>query len=131
MRRTEGVAHHGAFARVIAVLVIAGQIAACATRPANIQPRYVSPLIFGQATCAQLLDELSTISLRLDPLKDRINRNATNDSIWVGTYVVAFVLLPFTFFLLKGDGTEFQEYSWLLGQHDAVQQQLLSKKCRT
>lgn len=120
----------GVFARGIVVVLIAAHVAACATRPERISPRYVSPLIFGQATCVQLYGEMSTLSSRMEPLYRRINRNATGDTIWVSTYIIAFVLLPFTFFLLKGNGEEYEEYSDLLGQRDAVQQQLDSKKCR-
>lgn len=120
---------NGVVTRVIVVVLIAAHAVACATRPGNIHPRYMSPLMFGQATCAQLYGEMSTLSSRMEPLHRRINRNATGDIIWVSTYVVAFVLLPFTFFLLKGNGEEYEEYSDLLGQRDAVQQQLDSKRC--
>ena len=120
---------NSAFARIAAALVIVTHLAACATRPSNIDPMYVSPLIYGQATCAQLLDELSTISGRLAPLKERLGRNATSDEIWVGVYVVLVILLPFTFFLIHGNGPEYEKYSWLLGELEAVQQQLHAKQC--
>ena len=90
-----------------------------------------APLLYGPATCAQLLGELSTISGRLEPLKERLNRNATSDEIWVGVYVVLVILLPFTFFLIHGNGPEYEKYSWLLGERDAVQQQFHAKQCRT
>ena len=122
---------HGPLARLIVVVAIAAHLGACATRPENVRPRYVSPLVFAQASCAELLGESTTLTSRLDPLKGRINKNATIDAIWVGTYVPLLVLLPFTFFLLHGDGAEYEEYSSLLGQQDAVQQQSRTKRCTT
>jgi hypothetical protein len=65
----------------------------------------------------------------MDPLAQRLSRNATVDAIWVGTYVPLLVLAPFTFFLLNGNGADYEEYSGLLGQHAAVQQQLGAKRC--
>ena len=118
-----------AFARASAAAVIVTQVAACATRPSNIDPMYVSPLIYGTATCTQLLGELSTVSGRLAPLEGRLNRNATSDAIWVGVYVPMVVLLPFTFFLIHGNGPEYEKYSWLLGERDAIEQQLHAKQC--
>lgn len=91
----------------------------------------MSPLLYGQATCAQLLGEIATLSLRLDPLEKKISRNVRNDSLWVGSYVVAFILLPFTFFMIQGDGPAYEEYSGLLGQREAVQQQIDSRPCST
>lgn len=120
-----------AFARAIAAIVIATQLAACATRPSKIDPMYVSPLMYARATCAELVDETATVSHRLEPLKDRLNRNATSDAIWVGIYVPMVVLLPFTFFLIHGNGPEYEKYSWLLGERDALQQQLRAKQCGT
>lgn len=116
------------FGRILAA-VIAIHAAACATRPADIQPRYLSPLVFGQATCAQLRVEASTISSHLDRMGPRIERNANVDAVWVGTYVPLVVLLPFTFFLLNGDGPEYEEYSALLGQRHAVYEQQRQKHC--
>ena len=113
----------------MALVVIAAQVAACATRPDHIQPRYVSPLIFGQATCPQLRGEAATLESRLEPLGHRIDRHADIDAIWVGTYVPLLVLLPFTFFLLNGDGAEHEEYSGLLGQRDAIAEQIRLKRC--
>lgn len=119
----------GVFGRVIAILVILGHLGACATRPENIHPRYLSPLLFDKATCGQLRTESSTLTAQLGPLGKRINRNATVDAIWVSVYIPLVVLLPFTFFLLSGNGAEYEEYSGLLGQRDAVRQQLDSKHC--
>ena len=113
----------------MAVAVLVALATACATRPAGIPARYVSPLIFGQATCAQLLVEASTLSSHLDRVSARIDHNADIDAIWVGTYVPLVVLLPFTFFLLTGDGPDYEEYAALLGQRNAVEEQLRLKHC--
>lgn len=119
----------GVLTRLTVAAVIVAHVSACATRPANIRPKYVSPLIYAQATCAELVGESTTIAARLDPLGTRINKNANIDAIWVGTYVPLLILLPFTFFLLHGDGVQYEEYSSLLGQRDAVQQQAHQKRC--
>ncbi len=115
--------------RRVAALVIVAQLAGCATKPADIPGRYLSPLVFAQASCGQLLTELATIESRMQPLHHRIHRNVTTDAIWVGVYVPLLILLPFTFFMLKGDGTDYEEYSSLLGQQEAMRQQMGQKHC--
>jgi hypothetical protein len=115
--------------RSIAALLVVAQLAGCATKPADIPGRYMSPLVFAQASCGQLVAELATIDQRMLPLHHKIHRNVTTDAIWVSVYVPLLILLPFTFFMLKGNGSEYEEYSSLLGQRQAVQQQMDQKHC--
>ena len=107
---------------VILVMLIAG----CATKPEKLPTTYVSPLLYKDYDCGQMVVEMDNISRRKGELFGQLKKTASNDS---GQMALGLLLWPSLFFLEGGDGPAATEYSRLKGEYSALEKAMVVKKC--
>lgn len=110
-------------AKEISILAI---LAGCSVAPQNITPAYVSPLQYQTYTCEQIAGEIPRIEERLDQLSTRLDDAATSDKAIAASAILFWQSL----FLLGGTGQQEAEYARLKGEHEAIKQSSLDKKCQ-
>lgn len=101
-------------------------LAGCSVAPKNIKPAYVSPLQYQSYTCEQIADEIPRIEEHLNQLGNRLDDAANNDK----AAVASAILFWHSLFLLGGTGQQEAEYARLKGEHEAIKQSSLDKKCQ-
>ena len=111
--------------RLIAV-VSAIAVAGCATASKDIGTVYVSPVQYQPYDCAQLAAESQRLASRVQQLGGRLDEAASNDKA-IG--VVGALLFWPALFALGGTKQQEAEYARLRGEHEAVQQVAIAKKC--
>ena len=111
---------------VCALLALSLITTGCATASKNISAQYVSPMAYQQYDCEQLAAENARISNRVNQLAGRLDTAAANDKKIAGAGAILFwpALLA-----LGGTKEQESEFSRLKGEHDAVQQSAILKKC--
>ena len=106
----------------------------CASSSKEVGAAYVSPTTYKNYTCDELVEEANYINSRVQELAQSLDNESTKD---VAQTSAAFILVPFTAGLSLGilgaleggDGPEAVEYARLKGQHEAVRQMSIRKKC--
>jgi hypothetical protein len=106
----------------IAVLVLTG----CATASKDIASTYQSPLAYQNYDCAQISAEQARLDSRVQQLGGRLDEAASNDKK-IAT-AGALLFWP-ALFALGGTKQQEAEYATLKGQHDAIQQAAIEKRC--
>lgn len=107
-------------------LVLAIVLAGCATASKDIPATYHSPLAYQSYDCTQLQMETERIRSRVSQLGGRLDEAASNDKKLAG---VGAVLFWPALFALGGNKQQEAEYATLKGQHDAIEQAQIAKKC--
>lgn len=102
-------------------------ISACATQPNKIAATYVSPMIYKDYDCDQIVLEQNRIERRTGELYSSLKKEANADSWQMGLGLVLF--WPTLFMLEGGDGPEATEYARLRGEYEALNDVSVSKKC--
>jgi hypothetical protein len=108
------------------VLVGLAFVAGCAQQPKDIAPTYVSPLLYENLTCQQLVVEGQRVSARAAEVTGTQQQKASNDAVAMGVGLVLF--WPALFFI-KGDTQTAGEVARLKGEMDAIQQAAIAKNC--
>ncbi len=108
-------------AALAAALVVSG----CATHPRDIQATYVSPTIYSAWSCEQLLEENNRIVRRVDEVTGNQARRANNDTAVMTVGLVLF--WPALLFMARSD--QEGELARLKGEYDAVQSNVVQKRC--
>lgn len=103
-------------------LVLSG----CSTASKDIAPAYVSPIQYQSFDCSQIASENQRLVGRVSQLGGRLDEAAANDKA-IG--VVGAVLFWPALFALGGTKGQEAEYARLRGEHDALQQASIHKKC--
>ena len=111
---------------VTSVLSIAVALAGCATSSKDITPTYASPLQYQSYDCSQLAAETQRIQARVVETGGRLDQAASNDKAIMG---VGMILFWPALFALGGTKQQEAEYGRLRGEHDAIQQSAIEKKC--
>ena len=101
-------------------------LAACASKSEDVSPSYVSPVLYKNYECEELLEERMRISAKVAEVSQSQDDKAQNDAVATGVGVVLF--WPALFFLASGSDRE-PELASLKGNHDAIQQAVIQKKC--
>ena len=101
-------------------------LSACATSSNEIASGYTSPLQYQGYDCQQIAMEEQTVLARVSQLGGQIDRRATNDKIAMGVGVVIF--WPALLFV-KGNGEQTAEYARLKGEHEALENAAIAKRC--
>jgi hypothetical protein len=101
-------------------------LSGCATASKDITAQYISPMQYSQYDCPQLVAELGRIQGRVNQLGGRLDEAASNDKTITG--VGAILFWP-ALFALGGTEEQEAEYARLKGEHDAVIQAAVMKKC--
>jgi uncharacterized protein YceK len=103
------------------IIYISIIMSGCSTASKDISARYVSPIQYSSYDCTQLQEESYRITRIVSELGGRIDEKASRDKLLVAT--------PYTVWFVGGNQDQEAEYSRLKGEHDAVQQALIQKKC--
>jgi hypothetical protein len=110
-------------------VVVLAQLSACATRPDDIRPQYVSSDAYASSSCEELARRAEKNQLRLAQLSDQINHNANVDAARVAGAVAMAVVLPFWFVKTHGSGPQQAEYAQLLGEQRAIRERMQQANC--
>jgi len=111
------------FFPLLLVIVIYG----CATSPDEMTVSSVSPLLYQDYDCKQLVMEGDRVSRKTQALYASLDSKTSTDTVQMT--VGLLLLWPTLFFLEGGDGPEAVEYSRLKGEYDAIHQAAIIKKC--
>ncbi|WP_404301460.1 hypothetical protein [Alicycliphilus denitrificans] len=109
----------------IAVAVSFG-LTGCATSSKDIASAYVSPVQYQNYDCDQIVAENQRLAARVSQLGGRLDEAASNDKAIMG---VGLVLFWPALFALGGTKQQEAEYARIKGEHDALQQAAVAKKC--
>lgn len=113
--------------RSIALLAsVAVFMTGCSTASKDIAPTYISPNQYSSYDCAQIDAENQRLTNRVSQLGGRLDEAAANDKA-IG--VVGAVLFWPALFALGGTKNQEAEYARLKGEHDALQQVAIQKRC--
>lgn len=112
--------------KIIAVVLSAAMLTACATAPDRIQGSYVSPMQYSGYDCDQIRSELLRVSGKVREVAGAQKRQSNNDAIAMGVGLVLF--WPALFFLASGSDRK-EELARLKGDYDALEQAAIQKKC--
>ena len=98
----------------------------CASKSADIDAAYISPVTYQNFTCEQLQEEAQGVSQRAATASGRQDKARKNDAVKTTVGVILFwpVLL-----FNEGDGAKANEVANLKGQMQAIQQASVQKKC--
>ncbi len=113
-------------AATAAALAAAAILAACASSSKDITAVHVPPLAYQSYDCGQLAAESQRIHVRTQQLAGRLDEAARNDKAIAGVGMLVF--WP-ALFALGGTKEQEAEYARLKGEHDAVMQTAVMKKC--
>lgn len=102
-------------------------LSACASQPEDIQAAYVSPNLYANYTCPELLNERERIVARVNFVADAQSDKATNDAVATGVGIILF--WPALFLLASGSDRE-AELASLKGNYDAIEQSIIKRKCQ-
>ena len=106
--------------------VISLMVSSCATRPKDIAPSYVSPLIYETYDCTQMAAEAERLSSRVAEVTGVQSKKATGDAVVMGVGLVVF--WPALFFI-KGDGATEGEIARLKGEMETIEKVSIQKNC--
>src|SRR5688572_28441146 len=98
-------------------LTAALALAACTTRPENVTAAYVSPNMYGNWQCAQLIDEHHRLTAKLQELTQLQRENANADAALM---TVGIVVAPVALIGLAATNDRKDELGRVKGEHQAV-----------
>ena len=98
----------------------------CATGSKDIASSYASPMAYQSYDCQQINAETMRLQSRVSQLGGRLDQAASNDKAIMAAGAILF--WP-ALFALGGTKQQEAEYATLKGQHDAIQQASIEKKC--
>ncbi|MBO9680927.1 MAG: hypothetical protein J7556_22095 [Acidovorax sp.] len=109
------------------ILISSGLVlSGCSTASKDIAPTYVSPMQYSSFDCQQIEAENQRLVNRVSQLGGRLDEAASNDKA-IG--VAGAILFWPALFALGGTKNQEAEYARLRGEHDALQQASIQKKC--
>lgn len=112
--------------KAIGLALCAGVIlSGCATHPNDIQAKYVSPTLYANWSCDQLIAENNRIVARVDEVTGNQRRRANNDTAAMTVGLVLF--WPALFFMSRSDQAD--ELGRLKGEYEAIQANITQKRC--
>lgn len=112
--------------RATSALTLTCLLGGCATAAKDLSATYISPLQYQSFDCDQIAQESVRIQARATEIGGRLDEAAANDQ---GIAVAGAILFWPALFFLGGTKNQEAEYSRLKGEHDALQQQAIMKKC--
>lgn len=112
--------------KMMTVVTAAAFLSGCATASKDVATTYHSPMAYQGYDCAQINAESERIRVRVTQLGGRLDEAASNDQ---NIATVGMLLFWPAMFALGGTKQQEMEYGTLKGQHDAIQQASITKKC--
>lgn len=98
----------------------------CATASKDISASYIAPMQYQSYDCDQLASETQRVQARVSQLAGRLDEASSNDKAIMG---VGMILFWPALFALGGTKEQEAEYARLKGEHEAIQQASVIKKC--
>lgn len=113
-----------------AALVLAVLLAGCATatQPTRIQAAYVSPLQYKDDDCQQLKQEMQRVSDRANELCLAMYKKQADNG---AKLLIGAATVPVTWFMMRGNGPEENEFSHLEGEFKTLKEVCAQKGCDT
>ena len=108
------------------IMVATIALGGCSTASKNISAASVSPMMFQSYDCEQLASEAQRLHNRANQLGGRLDEAASNDA---GLMAVGLLIYWPALLHLGGTKQQEAEYARLKGEHDAVYQSAIIKKC--
>ena len=102
-------------------------LAGCADKSANIQAAYVSPIVYQNYDCDDLVQEYQRVIEKSHQINKQQDDIASNDSAAMGVGLILF--WPALFFIDNDDHRE--EVARLKGLVDTIEKVAIEKKCRS
>ncbi|MCV6546702.1 MAG: hypothetical protein OIF56_05380 [Cohaesibacter sp.] len=112
--------------KAISVALMIG-LAGCATAPSKVKPTYVSSYQYNSYSCAEIRQELTTVSARVQQITGQQQSAATTDAVVMG---VGLILFWPALFLLAATDDQKDELGRLKGEYEALHSAAKAKKCR-
>lgn len=110
----------------ICTAVIASQLSACTKSPDSVEARYVSPNMYNNWTCEQLVEERIRLSREVARVSGLQRENANADAAMM---TVGVILLWPMLFGLAATTDRKDELGRLKGEYEAVDYSMKSKQC--
>ena len=101
-------------------------VTGCATSPNEMTASYVSPLIYQNFDCQQLVMESDRVSRRVQSMHAKLDEKESDDS---AKMAVGLILFWPALFFLDGDEDGAIEYKRLKGESEAIHQAAIARKC--
>jgi hypothetical protein len=111
---------------LLATLPVLAALGGCASSSKEIATVHVPTLAYQAYDCDQIAAELQRVGVRANQLGGRLDEAARNDKTIAG---VGAVLFWPALFALGGTKEQEAEYARLRGEHDALMQTAVMKKC--
>ena len=99
-------------------------LAGCADKAANIQPSYISPLMYKDYECDTLNQEYNRLIMHGQSVNKQQDRIANNDT---GAVAASLLFWP-TLFLIDNDDMR-EQVALIKGQLNAIQESAIQKGC--
>lgn len=109
-----------------AMLVILPVVSACASKSADIEAAYVSPVQYESMSCTQLASEGQRVSSAAARVAGQQDKKRGSDQVLTGVGVVVFWPVLFA---LEGDGPTAVELGRLKGEMEAIEKISARKNC--
>ncbi len=98
----------------------------CASSSKEVAANYVSPTQYKAYDCEQLTSEAHRVQVKANNLAGQLDEAASNDKmIATGGTLLFWPAL----FALGGNDAQESEFANLKGEHDAIEEVVISKKC--
>jgi hypothetical protein len=101
-------------------------ISACATNPDKIEATYVSPTVYKNHTCDELLDDMESIERLVESQYGKMKKRRNRDTASLTATMVLF--WPAVFFMQGKNSAQEARYSSLKGRYQALETAYL-KRC--
>ena len=108
------------------MLVILPVVSACASKSADIEAAYVSPVQYESMSCTQLASEGQRVSSAAARVAGQQDKKRGSDQVLMGVGVVVFWPVLFA---LEGDGPTAVELGRLKGEMEAIEKISARKNC--
>lgn len=111
---------------IFCTVVCAVSLSACAKKPSEIAPSYVSPVAYTALSCKELSAEAARVSSRAASATGAQEDKANKDSVLVGVSLVLF--WPAAFFV-GDDASTSTEVAKLKGEMEAIETASAQNNC--
>ncbi|MEM6658937.1 MAG: hypothetical protein AAF496_15400 [Pseudomonadota bacterium] len=113
--------------KVISGIVVTSFLTACAASPDKVSSAYVSPGLYEDRTCSELMEERNQIASNVNRLSAEQKKASTTDAVATG---VALVLFWPAAFALAATQDQSNQLAQAKGNYDAITTQMTKKNCK-
>jgi hypothetical protein len=111
----------------LAVIPLVLAIAACASNPNKIEATYVSPSVYKNYTCDELLADKEAIERQVETKTGKMKKAQTRDTVALTATMILF--WPAVFFMKGKNGGSDARLASLKGKYEAIETMVTQKRC--